>query len=95
MFSLLGPNGAGKTTTVNVLTTLLKADAGTARAAGYDVLASVLTNLFAIAALIGVAFLLGLDPAATLTDWLGALVWCAVIAVVGYVWARSTFTKRA
>ena len=146
------------------------------------VVASVLTNLIAIAALIGVAFLLGLDPAATLTDWLGvagivvllavaagwftvalglsakspetagmaavplvmlpffssaivpaekmgpglrqfaehqpftpiietmrgflsgapatgdviaALVWCAVIAVVGYVWARSTFTKRA
>jgi ABC-2 type transport system ATP-binding protein len=27
VFSLLGPNGAGKTTTVNVLTTLMKADA--------------------------------------------------------------------
>jgi ABC-2 type transport system ATP-binding protein len=37
IFSLLGPNGAGKTTTVNVLATLLKADAGTARVAGYDV----------------------------------------------------------
>jgi ABC-2 type transport system ATP-binding protein len=37
VFSLLGPNGAGKTTTVNVLTTLLKADAGTVRVAGYDV----------------------------------------------------------
>src|SRR5579871_1484219 len=33
VFSLLGPNGAGKTTTVNVLTTLLKADAGTVRIA--------------------------------------------------------------
>ncbi|MFJ9369639.1 hypothetical protein ACIRRA_35195 [Nocardia sp. NPDC101769] len=30
IFSLLGPNG-GKTTTVNVWTTLLKADGGTAR----------------------------------------------------------------
>jgi ABC-2 type transport system ATP-binding protein len=33
VFSLLGPNGAGKTTTVNVLTTLMKADAGTVRVA--------------------------------------------------------------
>src|SRR5690349_11407784 len=37
VFSLLGPNGAGKTTTVNVLTTLLTMDSGTARVAGYDV----------------------------------------------------------
>ena len=36
VFSLLGPNGAGKTTTVNVLTTLLRMDGGTARVAGYD-----------------------------------------------------------
>jgi ABC-2 type transport system ATP-binding protein len=40
IFSLLGPNGAGKTTTVNVLTTLLKADAGTVRVAGHDVLSA-------------------------------------------------------
>ena len=38
VFSMLGPNGAGKTTTVNVLTTLMKADAGTVRVAGYDVM---------------------------------------------------------
>ena len=37
VFSLLGPNGAGKTTTVNVLTTLLTADGGTARVAGFDI----------------------------------------------------------
>jgi ABC-2 type transport system ATP-binding protein len=37
VFSLLGPNGAGKTTMVNVLTTLIKADGGTARVAGHDV----------------------------------------------------------
>ncbi|MGW5746226.1 ATP-binding cassette domain-containing protein [Amycolatopsis sp. NPDC003861] len=36
IFALLGPNGAGKTTTVNVLTTLAKADGGTARVAGHD-----------------------------------------------------------
>ncbi|VTR76118.1 ABC transporter ATP-binding protein [Cellulomonas hominis] len=35
--ALLGPNGAGKTTAVGVLTTLLRADAGTARVAGHDV----------------------------------------------------------
>ncbi|MCO8277291.1 ATP-binding cassette domain-containing protein [Actinoplanes sp. TRM 88003] len=37
VFSLLGPNGAGKTTTVNVLSTLMKADGGSARVAGHDV----------------------------------------------------------
>jgi len=37
VFSLLGPNGAGKTTTVNVLTTLTRADGGTALVAGHDV----------------------------------------------------------
>ena len=37
VFSMLGPNGAGKTTTVNVLATLLKADAGTVEVAGHDV----------------------------------------------------------
>lgn len=37
LFALLGPNGAGKTTTINMLTTLLKADGGTAIVAGYDV----------------------------------------------------------
>ncbi|MFJ1652801.1 ATP-binding cassette domain-containing protein [Streptomyces sp. NPDC088337] len=37
VFSLLGPNGAGKTTTVNVLTTLMRADEGTVRVAGHDV----------------------------------------------------------
>lgn len=37
IFALLGPNGAGKTTTINVLTTLVKPDAGTATVAGFDV----------------------------------------------------------
>ncbi|MGW6269148.1 ATP-binding cassette domain-containing protein [Streptomyces sp. NPDC055060] len=37
VFSMLGPNGAGKTTTVNVLATLLKADAGMVHVAGHDV----------------------------------------------------------
>ncbi|WP_107406179.1 ABC transporter ATP-binding protein, partial [Streptomyces griseus] len=39
VFSLLGPNGAGKTTTVRILTTLTEADSGSARVAGYDVVA--------------------------------------------------------
>ncbi len=146
------------------------------------VVASVLTNLVAIAALVGVAFLLGFSPSASLLDWLGAfglvvllaaaagwftvalglvakspetagiaavplvllpffssaivpadkmgpgirqfaeyqpftpiietlrgllngapssgdaiaaIAWCVGIALVGYLWARSTFTKRA
>ena len=37
IFALLGPNGAGKTTMVNILTTLKRADAGTATVAGHDV----------------------------------------------------------
>jgi ABC-2 type transport system ATP-binding protein len=37
VFSLLGPNGAGKTTMVRILATLLRADAGEARVAGFDV----------------------------------------------------------
>ena len=50
VFSMLGPNGAGKTTTVNVLTTLLQADGGTARVAGHD----VATETKAVRAAIGV-----------------------------------------
>ena len=38
IFALLGPNGAGKTTTVNILTTLIKPDAGSAHINGIDVL---------------------------------------------------------
>jgi ABC-2 type transport system ATP-binding protein len=37
IFALLGSNGAGKTTVVNVLSTLLRADAGTASVNGFDV----------------------------------------------------------
>ncbi len=36
IFSLLGPNGAGKTTLVQILATLLDADGGEARVAGFD-----------------------------------------------------------
>ena len=37
VLGLLGPNGAGKSTTVKILTTLSRADSGTARVAGLDV----------------------------------------------------------
>jgi ABC-2 type transport system ATP-binding protein len=36
VFGFLGPNGAGKTTTIRILMALLRADAGTARVAGFD-----------------------------------------------------------
>ncbi|HEU5028855.1 MAG TPA: ATP-binding cassette domain-containing protein, partial [Spirillospora sp.] len=36
IFSLLGPNGAGKTTTVQILSTLIRADAGQVQVAGHD-----------------------------------------------------------
>ena len=37
VFALLGANGSGKTTTINILTTLINADGGTASIAGFDV----------------------------------------------------------
>jgi ABC-2 type transport system ATP-binding protein len=37
VYALLGPNGAGKTTMVRILSTLMRADDGRARVAGFDV----------------------------------------------------------
>jgi len=37
LFGLVGPNGAGKTTLIKILATLLRADSGRARIAGYDI----------------------------------------------------------
>jgi ABC-2 type transport system ATP-binding protein len=37
IYGVLGPNGAGKTTTIRMLATLLRADAGSARIFGHDV----------------------------------------------------------
>src|ERR687896_2595601 len=39
IYGFLGPNGAGKSTTVHMLTTLLPPTAGSARVAGYDIVA--------------------------------------------------------
>ncbi|MFG1805622.1 ATP-binding cassette domain-containing protein [Streptomyces sp. NPDC049040] len=50
VFSLLGPNGAGKTTAVQILTTLIGADAGELRVGGHD----LATDPHAVRALIGV-----------------------------------------
>ncbi|MQA94482.1 MAG: ATP-binding cassette domain-containing protein [Streptosporangiales bacterium] len=50
IFALLGPNGAGKTTMVQILSTLIKADAGDIRVAGHD----LATDPDAVRAAIGV-----------------------------------------
>jgi ABC-2 type transport system ATP-binding protein len=50
VFALLGPNGAGKTTTVNILTTLIPADAGEIVVAGHD----LVREPYAVRAAIGV-----------------------------------------
>ncbi len=39
VFGFLGPNGAGKSTTVRMLTTLLRPTGGSARVAGFDIVA--------------------------------------------------------
>ncbi len=50
IFALLGPNGAGKTTAVNILSTLISADAGEVRVVGHD----LATEPDAVRAAIGV-----------------------------------------
>jgi ABC-2 type transport system ATP-binding protein len=50
IFSLLGPNGAGKTTTIQILSTLISADAGQILVAGHD----LATEPAAVRAAIGV-----------------------------------------
>ena len=45
------------------------------------VIASLLTNLIAIGAITGVAFLLGFSPSASLLDWLGVI---GVVALLGF-----------
>ena len=51
VFGLLGPNGSGKTTAVRILTTILKADGGSARVLGHDVAkkASLVRSLIGLA----------------------------------------------
>ena len=51
------------------------------------VVASVLTNLVAIAALIGVAFLLGFSPSASFLDWLGVV---GIVILLGFATAWLT-----
>jgi ABC-2 type transport system permease protein len=51
------------------------------------VVASVLINLIAIAALVGVAFLLGFSPAAGFLDWLGV---AGIIVLLGFAAAWLT-----
>ncbi|ADB30116.1 ABC-2 type transporter [Kribbella flavida DSM 17836] len=51
------------------------------------VVTSVLTNLIAIAALVGVSYLLGFRPAASATDWLGVI---GLVVLLGFAAAWLT-----
>src|SRR5262245_701744 len=51
------------------------------------VVATVLTNLIAIAALIGVAFALGFSPSASFADWLGVI---GIVVLLGFAAAWLT-----
>ncbi|GAB3829420.1 ABC transporter permease [Kribbella italica] len=51
------------------------------------VVASVLTNVIAIAALVGVAFLLGFSPSAGFVDWLGVI---GLVLLLGFATAWLT-----
>jgi ABC-2 type transport system ATP-binding protein len=62
-FGFLGPNGAGKSTTISILCTLLRPTSGTARVAGFDVVA----ERDAVRRNIGLVF-----QATTLDDYLSA-----------------------
>ncbi len=42
IFGFLGPNGAGKTTTINMLTTVLRPNGGSAKVSGHDVVHAAL-----------------------------------------------------
>src|SRR5689334_5104308 len=53
------------------------------------VIASVLTNLLAIAAIIGLAFLLGFSPSASFLDWLGVI---GIVVLLGIAAGWLTVT---
>jgi ABC-2 type transport system ATP-binding protein len=106
IFALLGPNGAGKTTIVQILSTLLGADAGTVRVAGHD----PARDPDAVRKAIGVTGqFAAVDteaagrPAATYSGGMRRRLDIAMtlvgdpriaLALVGYMWARAAFGRE-
>ena len=81
--ALLGPNGSGKTTMVQIMSTLLPADAGQVRVAGHDVAGEPGPVRAATGSPIG-------------SSAIAAVAWCAGIALAGYLWpGRCTTAGRA
>ena len=84
VFALLGPNGAGKTTLVQILSTLIPADEGTAIVGGYD----VCSQSGSVRTLIGVT-----SQASALDDLLTGRENLALMASL-YRLGRSTSRRR-
>jgi ABC-2 type transport system ATP-binding protein len=73
VLALLGPNGAGKTTTVRMLTSILRPTSGTARVAGYDVVADAPKVRASVGVLTEQHGLYGRMPADEYLDFFGQI----------------------
>ena len=95
IFALLGPNGAGKTTIVRILSTLIRAEAGTIRVAGHDTAADpdgVRAAIGVTGQFSAVDNLLTGGPIGA--HAIAAVAWSAGIALACYLWSIRLYDRR-